>query len=94
MKEDFEVLEYEEFLRVGKKQIEGLREKYLLTKDKKYLLGEREVKNLLKIGIKLKDYCIFHISEYMELGFTEFADKKEAKDFSKDALKERLYNFC
>jgi hypothetical protein len=93
MKEDFEVLEYEEFLRVGKKQIAGLREKYLLTKDKEYLNSIKKVKNILRIGVKLKDYCVFNISEYSELGFTEFSDKEETKEFYKDALKERLYNF-
>ncbi len=93
MKEDFEVLEYEDFFKTGRKQILGLREKYQVTKDKKYFDAERELKKVMKEVDRLNNHCVPFITEAKELGFIEFSGEHDAKQFYSDALKERLYNF-
>lgn len=92
--DDFEPLEYEEFVRRGKIQMEGLLEKYNLFKNPKYLVDYRDVVNILRYGEKFKDYCVFGVTHGEErLVMFENSSKQKAKEVNMDIRKERMFNF-
>ena len=91
---EYEFLEYEEFVRRGKIQMEGLLEKYNLFRDPKYLVDYKDVINTLRFGEKFKDYCIFGITYGEEkLVLFENSSRQRAKEINMDIRKERLFNF-
>ena len=90
---NYELLEYEEFVKRGKTQMRDLKEKYERTQDKIYLKQYNQVKNILYKGSLLRDYCIFGVSPDDQLAYIECVSKETAKKFNHDLRKERLFNF-